>query len=79
LKELSLLTIEESARVVGVSRQTIYDWIKGGYAKRHKLPYIRKGSLRLIKFGDLMKANQIYAEVKIGIRDKRKFIYGPNK
>lgn len=75
MKELSLLTIEESARIVGVSKQTIYDWIKGGYAKRHKLPYIRKGSLRLIKFGDLMKANQIYAGVGIGIRDRRKFIY----
>ena len=77
MKELSLLTIEESARIVGVSKQTIYDWIKGGYAKRHKLPYLRKGSLRLIKFGDLMRANQIYADVKIGVRDKRKFIYSP--
>ena len=75
MKELSLLTIEESAHIVGVSKQTIYDWIKGGYAKRHKLPYIKKGSLRLIKFGELMKANQLYADAKTGIREKRKLIY----
>ena len=79
MKELSLLTIEESAYIVGVSKQTIYDWIKGGYAKRHKLPYLKKGSLRLIKFGDLMQANRIYADAKIGIRDRRKFIYSSNK
>ena len=74
MQELSLLTVEEASQFVGVSKQTIYTWMNGGEIKRHKLPFLRKGSLRLIRFQDLLKANQIYAEAQTGIREKRKFI-----
>jgi excisionase family DNA binding protein len=49
----NLLTINQAADLVGVSRQTIYDWIKTGF-----LGYTQLGHVRLINKDALLAASE---------------------
>jgi excisionase family DNA binding protein len=49
-----MLTINQSADLVGVSRQTIYDWIKTGF-----LGYTQLGHVRLINKDALLAASEV--------------------
>jgi excisionase family DNA binding protein len=48
-----MLTINQSADLVGVSRQTIYDWIKTGF-----LGYTQLGHVRLINKDAVLAASE---------------------
>ena len=48
-----MLTINQSAELVGVSRQTIYDWIKTGF-----LGFTQLGHVRLINKDALLAASE---------------------
>ncbi|MBC8462380.1 MAG: helix-turn-helix domain-containing protein [Deltaproteobacteria bacterium] len=53
-KELEkMLTIPEAADLVGVSRQTIYDWINSGF-----LGYEQKGHFRLVNRDAVLSASE---------------------
>lgn len=47
------LTITQCKQYAGVSRQTIYDWIKSG------MPYKQVGYFRLVQPGALMQMSKI--------------------
>jgi excisionase family DNA binding protein len=51
---INMLTINQSADLVGVSRQTIYDWIKTGF-----LGYTQLGHVRLINKDALLAASEV--------------------
>lgn len=63
----NLLTIPEAAKKEGVSRQTIYDWMKQGV-----LGYIRKGSIRLLDQAAVAAASEIMVARKKGVNLRRK-------
>lgn len=50
----SYLTIKEATQKTGVSRQTIYNWIKKGI-----LPFIQVGRSRVMTLEDLLAADKI--------------------
>ncbi len=67
------LTITECAKKLNVSRQTVYNWMNGGYeGKKYRLPYSQKHHCRLIRIKDLLMASHIYAETGHGIRKSPK-------
>lgn len=69
MKLEDFLTVPDSAELVGVSRQTIYDWIKLGV-----LGYIQKGYFRLLDKKAVLAASEIMKTHKHGgrYRGKRK-------
>jgi len=54
MQEMEMLTIKEAVELVGVSRQTIYNWIKEGV-----LGYVQKGYFRLFYADALLSAAEI--------------------
>lgn len=66
-KELEkMLTIKEAADLVGVSRQTIYDWINSGF-----LGYEQKGHFRLVNRDAVLSASEAMAKRKRGGMPRR--------
>ena len=51
---INMLTINQSADLVGVSRQTIYDWIKTGF-----LGYTQLGHVKLINQDALLAVSEV--------------------
>jgi excisionase family DNA binding protein len=51
---INMLTINQSADLVGVSRQTIYDWIKTGF-----LGYTQIGHVKLINQDALLAVSEV--------------------
>jgi excisionase family DNA binding protein len=66
-KELeNMITIQEAADLEGVSRQTIYDWIKSGF-----LGYEQKGYFRLVNKDAVLAASEAKAKRKRGGKSRR--------
>lgn len=57
MKLENLLTVQEAAELTGVSKVTIYDWMKSG-----ELGYIQKGSCRLINKGIVLHISEMKAQ-----------------
>lgn len=57
MKLENLLTVQEAAEMVGVSKVTIYDWMKSG-----ELGYIQKGSARLINKNIVAQVSELKAQ-----------------
>jgi len=62
----NMITIKEAADLVGVSRQTIYDWINSGF-----LGYEQKGYFRLVNRDAVLAAGEAKAKRKRGGRPRR--------
>jgi len=65
-KEIEMLTIQEAADLVGVSRQTIYNWINEGV-----LGYVQKGHFRLLDKDTVLSASEIIAKRPYGSKLRR--------
>ena len=57
----NMLTIKEASDLVGVSRQTIYDWINSGF-----LGYEQKGHFRLVYRDAVLAASEAMLKRKRG-------------
>jgi excisionase family DNA binding protein len=64
-----MITIPEAAELVGVSRQSIYHWIKTGF-----LGYEQKGYFRLVNKDAVLAISEVMKQRKRGgtSRGKRK-------
>lgn len=63
-----LLTIQEAMDLAGVSRTTLYRWMKEG-----ELAYIQKGSTRFFKRDVLLRTSKRMAKVKGSAKKRRGF------
>ncbi len=62
----SLITVKEASQLAGVSKVTIYSWLRNG-----TLGHIRKGSLRLIDKQTLLTIASAKARTYTGGRPKK--------